>query len=290
MKKLGLFLVFSAVLFLAGCSNVLKEEKAELIEKAELNATTENSDFVSVGIAFPEGTDLVVDGNEIKFQIPEGFLVVGVDDKGDYYETRGPVGGSITCTCHEGSGCDPIKNGDDVGCLIKAGCTSCSRSDINLSGIAQPLKNIVILNEDEREIFISTFDQIAERAIIPGEFLEYKAIKDVLSELISNMPSDVSDERMITFINLYGYIFPIEVSANDDNVSLRLTGLPGGGGEITCTCNVPGDCPKEKHWSGVVWCNSDNCTSCTMSGLVTDKNGVSKEIRITGGKIVLENS
>jgi hypothetical protein len=94
-------------------------------------------------------------------------------------------------------------------------------------------------------------------------------------------------EKEIVFINVHGYILAIELKTNGDNVSIRAVGGDDDG-KITCSCNVSGSCPKKTHFSGVVWCESDNCTKCTMNLSIINSEGEVKALSSREGKITIE--
>jgi hypothetical protein len=286
MKNVFFLLLGLCLLWLA-CNYKESDLENQNSVNSQIELRSLDDSFTPFGIPFPEGTTFEIVGSDLKFKLPVPFYIVGIDAKGNFHRS-GPGGdGSVTCECTEGSGCDPIKNGDDIGCIMKTGCSKCTKSSKSrIVGVNEDLLDIVILNPDN-DLMITAFDEIHNKYILPKSFLSYPEIENVLTAINSaqlNLP-DMSKETV--FINVHGYILPIELKTNNDNVSITATG-GGGGGGVSCSCDVKGSCPKESHWSGVVWCNSDKCTKCTMSAKLIDPTGETKYLSIEGGKIKIE--
>ena len=126
---------------------------------------------------------------------------------------------------------------------------------------------------------------------MPPEFFESDEISNFLNdlnELRANSPSKTNTENKIIFANAYGYIVPLEIPKDMDNTSISLRASGGEDDKTICTCNTSGDCPK-KSKLGVIWCDAENCTSCTMSGIATDGGGNEKHLLLSKGKITLSN-
>lgn len=278
MKK-KIFLL-AAILAIAICCT----KQQEVLQGAELkkeNAEFRNSasNFTPFNIPFPKGTTFKIVGNELQFTLPKPYYIVGVDQSGHYYTSASGGAGGITCECTQGSGCDPIKNGNDIGCIMKTGCSKCTKSKANISGIHQDLIDIVIMSP-ETNLYITDFAQLDQQYILPNAFLGYSKVENILSDIRASQMHLPESELEIVFINVHGYMLPIELKMDGDNVSIKATG-----NKISCECNVAGSCPKEKHWSGVVWCNSDKCT---MHTAIINSNGVEKILSSNRGLISIK--
>ena len=278
------FLALLALASLVGCTTESTVPEDTRFQGNELTFRADHPDFSPFGIPFPEGTLFVFGEGELRFTLPDPYFAVGIDINGNYHTSAIGGSGSVTCTCTEGSGCDPVKSGGDYGCLIKDGCSSCDKDKASISGVSVALEDIVILSS-ELDLFVETFKDLNEKYLLPAAFIDYEPIANLLGELERNFLESAIGERKTIFINTYGYILPIEIPADIDNTSVAFLNGEGSGGE-TCSCNVAGDCPKKKKLI-VVYCDSDNCTSCTMSGIVADDIGHTMTMQAPGGKITL---
>ncbi len=191
--------------------------------------------------------------------------------------------GGVTCNCTEGTGCDPIKMGGVYGCLMRD-CSSCGKSATFIDGINAKLIDIAIFDANYN-IFVDDFSQIDEHFLLPHLFIENPAIKKLVLGLENGSLESFTKEKKIIFINAYGYILPLEVPADIDDTSIAfkalVNGSPGGG---VCSCNTSGSCPKNKKYT-VVWCDSSNCTSCTMAGKIINNSGTTKKMTTKNGLI-----
>jgi hypothetical protein len=278
----NLFIIIITTLTLL-CSCNEDNAKDTSAENYQLKSATVNLDavFVPFNIPFPDGTKYEIKGSKVHFTLPDSYYAVGIDADGNFHKSAVGGSGSITCECTEGSGCDPIVQGDEAGCLMKNGCSKCSKTKTEINGVSQSLDNLIIIYPFTN-LFIKEFDQIKGHYFLPSDFVEYPEILEVLSKIKSEQDKTPESEKEVVFINVFGYIVPIEVKMNGDNFSVV-------GSDITCTCNVSGSCPKEKHWTGVVWCNSNNCTNCTMSGVAVNSKMISKHFTSENGKIALKD-
>lgn len=81
----------------------------------------------------PEGSRLEQDPVDgvVHFQLPEGFVFVGKDERGAPVLIDEPVG--VICTCLDGKGgCSPVRRGNDFGCLMTT-CGNCKKEAFRLS-------------------------------------------------------------------------------------------------------------------------------------------------------------
>lgn len=244
--------------------------------------------FSSFGLPFPEGTSFSIVGNTLWFDLPEPYYVLGIGKNGQFYRGEPGVTAGVTCTCNEGAGCDPIKSDNDYGCLMKSGCSKCTKSSATIVGTTQEMAQIIIV-DPEAYLFVDDFSDLDGRNLLPHAFINSPQISSLLADLNALMPSSSPQGKKVVFINALGYILPIEVPADDDfdTTSLSFVGGAGTGSGVTCTCNIAGkSCPKDSKW-GVVWCNSDNCTSCTMTGRVINQDGAERAFSEKDGRISL---
>lgn len=278
MKNLLMIIVAALTLFCSCDKNNVKNDNKAKSYQLEKEVIDNDQVFVPFNIPFPEGTTYEIKGSEMYFTLPDDYYAVGIDADGNYYKSAEGGSGSITCACTEGSGCDPIKQGDEVGCLMKNGCSECSKTISKIKDVSHNLIDLIIIRP-VTNLFISKFEQIEGNYFLPSAFIEYPEILELLTEIKSEQDKMESDTEVV-FINVFGYIIPLEIKTAPGHTALV-------GSKITCTCNVSGSCPKESHWSGVVWCNTNNCTNCTMSGVAVNAEMVSKHFSSENGKIEL---
>jgi len=94
-----------------------------------------------------------------------------------------------------------------------------------------------------------------------------------------------SNDKKVLFINVYGYILPIEVDADiEDNTSIRFLSNEGKG---ECSCNVSGSCPRNSKL-GIVWCDSSGCTDCSLKGIIANDQGEKMDFVSHNGIISLK--
>lgn len=280
---LAFIAIFSIIIY--SCS---KPDKSENSQFPSMNLRTSSDiNFKSFNIPFPVGTVFNLTVDELQFDLPEPFYILGIDAEGNFHRSIAGGGGSVTCTCTKGSGCDPIKSGNDYGCLMKDGCSSCDKSTSSISGLNVDLIEFVIINP-EFNISVDEFSQLNGHFLLPRNFIESNEVSDLLSELNTNMSQTSTTEKKVAFLNAYGYIVPLEIPVDMDNTSISFRSIGGDGTGVTCSCNIAGkSCPKESKF-GVVWCNSDNCTSCTMNGIISNDNGEVRNLTVSNGLIIVQ--
>lgn len=278
---LGLFL------FLFSCVQDQEDLTVADIETNLAEFRSTDSTFTSFNIPFPEGTTFDFGGAEVRFTVPDPYFIVGIDQSGNYHQSLSGGTGSITCECTEGAGCDPIKQGDDMGCLMKDGCTKCTKEKSGIIGVQADLVDIAIMHP-ENNLMITEFSQLDGQYLLPRSFFDYPEVNNILSTIDSLQMELPDAPKDMVFINVQGYILPLEVNLNGDNVSLKASG-GSGNNDVSCSCNTEGNCSKEKHWTGgVVWCNSSNCTSCTMTVSIVNSDDEMKLFSAINGKISIE--
>lgn len=292
MKNLKLLLIFTLItlttLFTYSCQKDSNKTNSSEIETTNLR-NIETALFTSFNLPFPIGTEFELNENELKFTLPEPYYILGISAEGNLYRSVSGGSGGITCNCTKGSGCDPIKSGGDYGCLMKDGCYSCNKSTSSISGLDVELVEMIIMNP-EYGIGIDSFSQLNNKSLLPESFMEAEEIVDLITGLNSLMNNPTTHEKKVVLLNAFGYILPLEIPSDLDNTSIYFRSNSGGdtGAGVSCSCNIAGkSCPKESKF-GVVWCNSNNCTSCSMSGRLVDKNGIEKIMKVSNGRIVIE--
>jgi len=288
MRNFKLFFIFVFTVTISSAiysSSKLDNSNSSDMKITELG-TIESELFTSFNLPFPVGTAFTFNGNELKFDLPEPYYILGKSADGNLYRSTEGGSGGVTCSCTKGSGCDPIKSSGDYGCLLKAGCSSCDKSTSSISGVDVELVEIIIMNP-EYGIGIDNFSQLNNNILLPESFIEAKEIVDLITNLNSMMTNSTTNEKKVVLLNAFGYILPLEIPSDMDNTSIffRRVGGDDDAAGVSCSCNIAGrSCPKESKF-GVVWCKSDNCTSCSMSGRIVDKNGIEKLMYVSSGKI-----
>lgn len=239
--------------------------------------------LLKIDLDLPSGTHYVIRGSSIEFNLPEAFRLLGIDRNGNYYTARS---GGVTCTCLEGSGgCSPVNEGNDYGCLMSDKCTLCRKSKF-ISGTTEEMVDLIVVDPEKLEI-CDDFSKINGKKMLPSSFLESDELEGVMEELRANLlvSEDPSKEKII-LLNALGFIVPVTIPADIDDVSIAFVpspnAAPGDPGDdaITCSCNSStGQCPKRRRLT-VTLCDAENCQSCTMSGRVVDGSGNIKRFSV----------
>lgn len=273
MKKLFFGLLFLATVgaVLIGCEKLSND-----IQQPKQPKSTNwiADDFDLFPFRFPENTDVIIQGDSIHFDLPEGYAMIGLTDDNTFLQVNGG-GGSITCTCLSGSGgCSPVKKGKDYACVMTT-CSNCEKSTSSSSG--KRFKQMIIVNLEEGLGFL--VDEPADldgRLLLPPEFLEHELfakdleeINQLIEEVIMQYEEEGKDltKTQISFYQFSGYIIPLEIPFEADTRSPYIQNWGTSGG-AECSCNKGGsDCPK-KSLFGAVYCDASDCQSCTLSGTV----------------------
>ena len=290
MKNIKLLFIFfftiSILLGFTSCSNFKNPSNSNLksTEFRQINPEF----FKSFNLPFPEGTTFKLNGNKLDFDLPEPYYILGKDINGNFHRSVGGGGGSVTCKCSSGSGCDPIKSGNDYGCLMKEDCNTCTKSTSGITGVDVDLAEICILNP-ESGFSVDKFSQLDNKMFLPNGFINAEEIVSLVEGLNKSSEQTSITAKKVVLLNAYGYLLPIEVSIESDNTSLYFRSTNDGDTDagVSCSCEIAGkSCPKESKFT-VVWCNSDNCQTCTLSGRIVDKNGNEKKLSVKDGVINL---
>ncbi len=286
LKTMKNLVVFILAIIFVGLWSCEKDPKIEGHEENVLEAEqrSEIEELIPFSLPFPEGTIFSTDSNDLKFTLPSTHYIVGIDEEGNFHTSLKGGSGSVTCECTSGSGCDPIKNPEGMGCLMKEGCTECTQTRSSIDGVNKDLVDIAIMRSGV-DFLITSFSQIDSHYLLPPQFFDYPKVKQILG-YVDSLQAEVPEmDTELTFIKIADYVLPVEVKMGDDNVSIRGTESSS----VSCDCNVEGDCPREKHWlGGAVWCNSDDCTKCTMTASIVDANDNVKLFKAVQGKITIE--
>lgn len=273
---------------LSGCMKEKSDTTSPVNAAQAATQRSTNPDFRSFNMPFPEGTSVKFVDNVMHFTLPEPYYLLGVDAEGNFYRSLAGGSGSVTCTCKKGSGCDPIKSGSDYGCLMKENCSSCDKSSSSIAGVHDNLEHLLIMNP-EYSLGVDVFEQLDQHFLLPPVFLEAQEFKEFFTQLQEQLKETESTNTKVAFLNAYGYIAAVKIHDDQDNTSIAFKAIGGDGtAAVSCSCNVAGkSCPKDSKFN-VVWCNSDNCTSCTMSGRVIDRNGNEMTFTESNGYISLK--
>lgn len=282
MKNTYLFLILILGIIIS-CNN---DNINSSSESNRLDLRNSEPDFTPFNIPFPEGTTFEITGNELHFTLPDPYFIVGYDSEGGFHQSTIGGSGGVTCKCTEGSGCNPIKAKGEYGCLMTQKCKTCTQSSASISGVDVPLTNIAIFSSNIN-LFVDDFSQLDGKYLLPHNFLDFPPISDILTELQNNMQGGNTSDMKIVFLNLYDYILPIAVPSDMDNTSLSLASDNGGDRGEVCTCNIGASCPRKSKF-GVVWCDADNCTSCTMRGIVSNDDGETRIFSEHNGLISIQ--
>jgi hypothetical protein len=273
------------IFFVASCS-----ERQEILSTSEtidqkIELRTSTTQFIPFNMPFPEGTTFEIVESELRFTLPDPYYIIGKDQEGNFYRSDSGGSGGVTCACVKGLGCDPIKSGGEYGCLMKDNCDSCLKSKSSIIGVHDQLDEIVIFNPNFN-MFVDKFEHLNGKYLLPNSMIDLPEIIDLIQELQANYLESYSNETKITFINAFGYIIPLEIPADINNTSVYLRANETDGGEV-CTCKVSGSCPKKTKFT-VVWCDSDNCSKCSMSGIVVNEESETMKFTENRGVINLE--
>ncbi len=238
---------------------------------------------------FPEGTQFFQQGDTLNFTLPSGYYLIGIDAEGSFHRSAEPPNsggtGGVTCICTSGSGgCNPVYSDGTFGCLM-VGCDDCSKRPAFIrraDGSVIAVEEMMIASVYESSSVVA-FSQIQGRLLLPYRFIDALEVSGFLSELEQAfLPSNATTKKTILLIHL-GYIIPISVPSDIDDVSLRVLPVDDEAG-FTCRCNTSGSCVLKKKLI-VIYCDAPNCSSCTMTGALINNQGEVKAVSIVDGRI-----
>lgn len=245
--------------------------------------------FHPLGVPFPEETVFHIEDNRIHFSLPEPYYILGIDEAGQFQRSAPGGKGGVTCSCEkEEGGCSPAQYGGQYGCVMTS-CSKCTKKEIKVEGGGGNLTDFIIVHPEDNR-FIDRWEDLKGQYILPPAFLEAEEFSSILKEVESDMYSTYPEASSATatkviFIKINGYIVPLEIDAEIDNVSLSFM-LDGSPGAASCACLSSGDCPR-KNKAIAVWCDASACQSCALTGVVQDPNtGAQQGIRVQDGQFV----
>lgn len=256
-------ILLSTLVYLGSCS---KENNGLQLENQFSKQVSQKSNMYDLTfLDLPKDSKIEELDNVLFFEVPQNYLIIGIDEKGIFYEG---TKGSITCNCiSNANGCSPGLVGNTPACVM-TDCENC----IKKSNISNYQSNILV---DEIVLFNNTpiafLDNVMDlngKAFLPAAFYEHPMVINVLQELQDNLiKSSQSEKTKINFISIFGYIVPIEVPEDIDNTSPFSIFDSNKG--ITCACNDGGksSCPKKSKLIAT-WCDASACKSCTMGGFI----------------------
>lgn len=273
-----LFLTICLLLMLFSCSN--EDQSVHQLESMIIENRAQSNAFISFGLDFPIGTEILIEGNTLTYNLPEPYYILGIDDLGNYYMSQPGGEGGVTCTCNSGSGgCSPTKIKGKYGCAMSS-CSNCSKSFTTPDHDDVVLKNAIII-DPEMSGFIQNLDDLDGKKLVPSEFMSSNEMQSLFQFIEGEVDNIDSQNKIEIPLLAYGHVVILRIPKEEDNTSLRFInqnnqdeispGFPDEGG-ISCSCNSDGSCPKD--WNVIAtWCDATNCQSCTLSGIIKDKNG-----------------
>lgn len=262
--------------------------------------SVDNENIVYFNYDFPIGTVLEEINNTIYYTVPPDFEIIGAKDGG---YTGGTNKGSVNCNCDGGEGgCSPATVGGSYACVMTS-CSSCKKKnstrkpnndlndydDFNYDDVQE-----VAIFEKNKMVFFNNASELNGRRFLPAVFYDHPKIVEKLLELEQNLlSSENPNVKKMVFVDIFGYVIPIEIPADIDNTSPFAiadgTNSSGnsGSGSISCTCNSKGSCPKKSKLIAT-WCEATDCSDCTLSGSVFNPGDPNpKDLSVVHNRIVI---
>lgn len=299
---LGFFALITSIALYA-CTDAAQPDRPNLSEPSTLSEPQPLFD----GIVLPVGTELrdgVYDNGKpfIRFQLPEGYKLVGKIGDGDVgYEARLETGGDITCECTSGDGeCLPFHaegSGEEaVGCIHR-GCTTClgtvSGNLQSDEGTRGPIfSDAVVLSMNENVGLVNGIDELNSLACFKPWVLEVEPIREEVNQFISEMRGsdahevasaanrdELPDEYRMLPVNVFGTLVITPVSKELSSFEMLLGGetfqpakeaIEGGRGSCSCSDeDGNGECKHVKEsipiLGSVEYCDPSGCDACTLT-------------------------
>eukprot|EP00957_Ditylum_brightwellii_P211504 15366255-Ditylum_brightwellii.AAC.1 len=196
----------------------------------------------------------------------------------DFKKASATSGGSVTCTCREGTGCNP----DQAGNCYMMSCTLCKKEtsgvmmrsersgEVGLIGSKEALeKNLPYTDE-------ALFDvKIVQDALMDFEkkYEKYLVIEnDYCSKSMSSGKCQAQKGHTFIAVNVYGSTTFVPAKKE---ILRAVSGSVVTVSSLSCSCNVSGSCPMDSTW-GHKYCDASSCTSCTMHGVAKIHQSVAK--------------
>jgi len=223
-------------------------------------------------INFPVGTVFEKSENTMRFKLPELYYALGIRENGEFARMNA---GTVTCTCNvETGGCSPTLVRGEVGCAMST-CSNCTKSSNSISG--ETMTTLDVFNSMERGL-VSTFEELDGKPMLDPAFIDAPEITKLLEEIQDDFTGSTSRRKQVAFLNVYGFILPVELpyQINNPLAVLRVNG----GGSVECECVSEGSCPKASKLIAT-WCDATNCQSCSMTVTsIIDTQGNTMELSI----------
>lgn len=284
MKKMILFALV-AILIGAGCTEHIDELKNES-KTDQLIFNNSEIDFSSFNLPFPEGTSFQELDSKLIFTLPEPFYIVGVDKDGNYHRSASGGTGSISCIYSEGGENAPVNHNHEFSCKKKADCNSCKKIKA-IEGVHNELVEIAIFNPDF-DLFVDEFSHINNKMLLHHSLIKIPEVYEFLQEFEADFLPSETDQRKVAFVNMFGYILPLEIPADIDDSSLYLVSNRGESSVDVCRCNQQISCSKLRTLA-VVSCGSyDRCSDCRMIGSVVNSDDEVMQFSENNGRISLK--
>ena len=229
---------------------------------------------ISGGIILPADAIVRSNGNGISFDLPSGYELIGVDNLD---RIVGGGGGSYTCTCNSGqsSGCSPFKARGEYGCLA-GGCTTCEGTASN--AISQELTNFAILDYNAQSVGVTSIDGLEGTEFFQPFLMEEPRFAAEVEAILDrafkgdrpshNRSDELPDGYAYKIMQVFGVntVMALPNEFEPNAIQFRIVG--GGGGGISCDCGGSGSGCTKKKKLGIEYCDGDNCTSCTLNGVI----------------------
>lgn len=247
-------------------------------------------------LALPEGSFVRIDNanNTIHFKLAEGYVFIGENSKGELSRVYNE--GTLTCKCSAPTkgGCSPFvangPKGEITGCSMN-NCISCTGT-ISASRTAATeeikLEKLHIVDEGNPIKFITDlaiFDSLQSPTlkIMESDFVKTE-VGRFSKTLQENNLSALKTIKDINKLNEIGYVLapvdfygykiyvPVDQSkkliVTNPIVNEVVAKLYNNEGEFSCKCNTTqSGCTlhqKNVLIGGAVWCEADQCASCSL--------------------------
>jgi hypothetical protein len=268
------------MILLLACTPSINVTDELLTEK--LVATAQKDLSLFDGTFIPKGARAYQLGNQLRIELPEGYLYVGssIDLAGNrtIVSTQSVT---IICTCDESTGgCSPWSQGDKWGCTAGSRCTKYTgtRTENNEQlKVGNIIENGDVISLKEPLEFIQP-REVGKYQSAFSEMFEVEEIYDELTDVLAMMiaPEDreiianlsLDDPLPANFskvpLKFMGRIIFVNVS-NSFSMGARLNQVT----EASCDCSAGSGCVLEKMWvpgSGTItYCDALGCSSCSLT-------------------------
>lgn len=262
----SLFIVSTLLAGLAACGPVSSPDEVAVSFNVP-NSMQRDDGLTECGRTWiPEGTTTqMMPNGSMNFNVPEGYSVINHNGP-----KRGQLSaqGTVTCTCTKGSGdCSPASDGSSVGCLIGAGCQTCSRKAS--ASVVQREIGIRFATKNEVETLPlgnSLMMEVPELAQELRAFRKANALEAGDFEVPTVVTDDsivAQDDYVLMPINAFGRILYTKMK----RTSAKQFGKVGMGLGAKGTCSCTSGSSGCTYWSsfGYFGCEAGSCTSCSLT-------------------------